>query len=737
MDVEPLTTETSRFVFPSVSSCFRAFVVTVFFLILASFRGVYAGDEIHGSADVSYRSTETKTAGKKDYTWSLDQVYNLGLTKEFTPKVNFTADLGINVTESVTETDDTKTDDTKTTRLYPDMRLNVTNEYFNADTGYRSDKKDVRTMASDEERLTTESWNTNFYTTLDKYPKVRLRYNQDMSYDDLPVHETNTQTNRFSGSADYAFRFLNFYYDYTNEISDNYVADSTRETNTHDGRIDFRKSFWSNKITSYGSYSINERETETEARGVEVREPKEESVLRGLYAPDPAPAILPYHDAVRDGTASINIGGGNTNQNIGLELHPDTEVELIYLYTEPPPSGFNENDFKWDVSSSNDNSTWTPITSGVIADYDTTENRFEIPFTKTPAQYFKVVNTTSPPGYNLNVKKIEAYSVTTYASYTTTEEVTTTETLQANLGFKPFDWLSFAYDLNQNEQKKETGADTTETKRSRHDISGLLGKGFQVHKYLEIRPQYQKRLEYEEEDSEDSEEETTHRSTDTYRLYFVSSPLETLDTDLSLNHWVLQEESETQSKTSSALLHIAAKLREGADLDIDGDITRSENLSTEPESTSTSKSIHSNLRLELTTVLTTEIEYNMNWSETETQAPSGDTTAHRTDAEVTFYWRPSHDFYFRGSYAVDRDEESGDETSRQNYNVNWLLTKKVQLSMDYAIQSNDTDKTNFSSDLSWNLSQMFTLRFGYDWSKQEADTKTETQTITANLSARF
>ena len=232
MDVEPLITETSRFVFPSVSSCFRAFVVTVFFLILASFRGVYAGDEIHGSADVSYRSSETKTPGKKDYTWSLDQVYNLGLTKEFTSKVNFTGDLGINVTESVTETDEKKT-----TRLYPDMRLNVSNEYFDADAGYRLDERglDILTAGTDEDRFTTESWNYNLYTRLEKYPRVRLRYNQDKSYDHLLVHETNTQTNRFSGGADYAFRFLNFYYDYTNEITENYVEDSSRETNIHDG----------------------------------------------------------------------------------------------------------------------------------------------------------------------------------------------------------------------------------------------------------------------------------------------------------------------------------------------------------------------------------------------------------------------------------------------------------------------------------------------------------------------
>jgi hypothetical protein len=195
----------------------------------------------------------------------------------------------------------------------------------------------------------------------------------------------------------------------------------------------------------------------------------------------------------------------------------------------------------------------------------------------------------------------------------------------------------------------------------------------------------------------------------------------------------LQEEAETQSRTSSALLHIAAELREGADLDIDGDITRSENLSTKSESIS--RSIHSNLRLELTSVLTTEIEYNMNYSETE--APSGDTTSRTSDAEVTLYWRPSHDFYFRGSYGVDRDEESGDETTRRNYNLNWLLTKKVQLSMDYTTNRNDTDETSFSSDLSWNLSQMFTFRFGYNWSQREADTKTEIQTVSADLSARF
>ena len=705
-------------------------------LTLCCFRGVYAGDEIRGSADLSYRATETKTAGKKDYTWSFDQLYNLGLAKEFTPKVNFTGDLGINITE---------TDATKTTRLYPDMRLNVSNEYFNANTGYRSDERglDVLTAGSDEERFTTESRNTNFYTKLEKYPKVRLRYNEDKNYDHLSDHKTNTQTDRFSGSADYAFRFLNFYYDYTNEISEDYVKDSTQDTNTHDGRIDFRKSFWGNKVASYGSYSINERKTETTARGDDISSDVERTATTGWYGegttPTAVPAAWTEETELIDkvfGVPSVNLNVSNY-QNIRIDLTRSYEVEKIYVYTTPDRT-IDKNDFNWTVYYSNDTdfTTWTPIPVNGTPDYDGDSQRFEILFDKTTAQYFRVVNTANDL-IDLYVTEIEAYGVTSQPAYTTAEDVTTTENLQANLAFRPFDWLSFAYDLNQNHRKtNEKATDTpttrTKTRRSRHNISGLLGKGFQVHKYLEVRPQYQKRLEYED-DSQTEPRTEISRSIDTFRVRFVSSPLETLDTDLSLNHWVLQEESKTQSRTSSALLHIAAELREGADLDIDGDITLSENLPNKSESIS--RSIHSNLRLELTSVLTTEIEYNMNYSETE--APSGDTTSRTSDAEVTLYWRPSHDFYFRGSYGVDRDEESGDETTRRNYNLNWLLTKKVQLSMDYTTNRNDTDETSFSSDLSWNLSQMFTFRFGYNWSQREADTKTEIQTVSADLSARF
>jgi hypothetical protein len=260
-------------------------------------------------------------------------------------------------------------------------------------------------------------------------------------------------------------------------------------------------------------------------------------------------------------------------------------------------------------------------------------------------------------------------------------------------------------------------------------VSGRIGKEFKAHKYLKIRPEYRRRQEYKY----DSETETKDNTTDTYLLHFLSSPLKTLDTDLLLNHTVSKEDGEIQSKSSSALFQVAAKLREGADLDVDVNITRSENPVSQSETTT--KYINSNLRLELTRMLTAEIEYGRNWTETEN--PSGGTTGQTSNAKTTFDWRPSRYFYFRASYGIDRDEQSGEETTQQQYNMNWLMSEKMRLGMGYTLNRNDTISSTYSSDLSWNLSRMFTLRFNYNWTCQEADLITETQTFTTNLSARF
>jgi hypothetical protein len=382
------------------------------------------------------------------------------------------------------------------------------------------------------------------------------------------------------------------------------------------------------------------------------------------------------------------------------------------------------------VYHSSDNLNWTQITSSANKEYDTINERFEISFTATTARYFKIVNTANDLN-NLYVTEIEALSYKTYAAFTTTETEQTTQNTQANIRYKPMDWLSFTYDFTQDEQK----TDSEKNRRQAHNMNCRAEREF--NKYISAWAQYGKRMEY------DSEAED--KITDTYLLHFLSSPLTTLNTDLSLNHTVSKEDGETQSKSSSALFQISAKLREGADLNLDANITHSENLASLSETTI--KSINSELRLELTRMLTAEIEYDTSWMETQQSEPDGDTTGKTSSARVILYWRPSHDFYFRGSCSIDKDT-AGLKTLQMQYNMNWLMTEKMQLSMGHTldegfdkfdicdIYNNDTLKSTYSADLSWNLSRIFTLRFNYNWSRQKED-MTETQTFITNLSASF
>ncbi len=688
--------------------------VSVMILYLAG--SAYGEDDIHGSAHLTHTSTDTKTDGDKTNTWRFTQVYNLGLSKRISPKVGFTADLDVNISES---------DEEKTTRLAPDLRLDVSNEFFDANTGYRLNERglEILTMSADEDRYTTESWNANLTTKSERYPTLELRYNVDKDYDHLAVHETDSKDTNFSGSLDYSLRFLNFNYEYRNNVADDYVRDLTQESDTHEGRVDFRKSFLDNKLTSSGSYSITNRETDTETEGQEVRVAEKETPQNGLFNDEtPVDGELPEDDSVINGTAGKNIGSGNSDFNIGLDLGTAKEIEEIRLLTENVLATISVREDIWEVYSSSDNTTWSLVTGSPNVDYDRIEDEYQISFNPTTDRYFKVVNTSSANDFNdVIVNRIEAYSYTTFQANTTTEQELTTKTLQASLGYRPMEWLSFTYDFTQD--KEERDPEDEDTRRDTHNVSGRVER--RLHKYVTTWAQYRRRW--------DNDSETEDTTTDTYLLHFLSSPLDTLDTDLSFNHTVSKEESKTQSRSSSALFQLAAQLREGADLDVDTNITRSENLDSDTETTT--KSVDSTLRLELTSMLTAELEYNRDW--TETERPDGDTTGRTSFAKTTFYWRPSQEFYFRGSYGIDRDEKTGDETTQQQYNVNWLMTEKMQLDMSYTLQDDDTDTSTYASDLSWDLSRVFTLRFGYDWSKQEADTTTETQTITTDLTARF
>ncbi|MBW2644916.1 MAG: hypothetical protein JRE23_01830, partial [Deltaproteobacteria bacterium] len=434
-------------------------------LVLILFQSAYA-DDISGSAQIYWQTTSTEEEHEKEKSWYLSQTYNLGLSKDVTPNISFSGDLGINTTES---------DDTKTTRMYPSFRLNLTNEYFDANGGYQLYERglEIFGMPSDETRRTNETWNTNLSTKSTSYPRLRFRYDKNRLYDHLSIHETDTRSERYEATADYTYQFLNFAVKHYKNVSDNFVADSTQTTTNDEGRVEFRQSFWDNRFSSSGSYRWTEQETESMTRRQDVRVSIERDRKVGLYDRDTTPTAdlltdtpLLIDDNIST-SAGINIGSnGNDYQNIGAELTSPEEIEEIWIYTDVEYTDNTNNPVRWDVYSSGDGTIWTSIATNATSEYVLSEKRFEISFPQTTASFFKVVNTTQASVVNLDVTEIRLFGYTTQAAHTTDTTTVTRENIIFNAGLRPVDWGVIQYDFTQDES--ETDPDSSKTRRYTH-----------------------------------------------------------------------------------------------------------------------------------------------------------------------------------------------------------------------------------------------------------------------------
>lgn len=327
--------------------------------------------------------------------------------------------------------------------------------------------------------------------------------------------------------------------------------------------------------------------------------------------------------------------------------------------------------------------------------------------------------------------------ITTSGTYTVTDtenedstSTGTTDTTRKDLFFdaglmlRPFNWsrISYNYGLDDTETDRNTGTDTEQTVQT-HNIS-IRGDA-RLHKHLKSWAQYQKRLEY------DSEGDDT--STDTFTLDFDSTPIETLNANLIFNHLINKTESETQTKTYSTLLHIIANIWEGVDLGVDGQINYTDNIVGDTDTLV--KSINSDLRLKLTKTLTTEINYTTQWTDTKS-SDGTETSTYNYTVGTDLYYRPVQSFYFKFTHELQKSKDTA-ASNRYTTNINWLMTEKLRLNLQYEVDKNSSEDTNFSSDLVWNMSKIFVLKFYYDWSRERDTTLTKSNTFTTIVSAKF
>lgn len=133
--------------------------------------------------------------------------------------------------------------------------------------------------------------------------------------------------------------------------------------------------------------------------------------VAGLAAIDPSPALgdLAAAPGLIDGdfdtplTPPIEIGGGNTFRNLGVDLgvrQPVTRLEIAV----DRPSGAQ---LAWEVYHSADNLIWEPIPA-VLATYDPALLRYTLRFGAFADRYFKAVNVSVNPATTVSVTEVRA-----------------------------------------------------------------------------------------------------------------------------------------------------------------------------------------------------------------------------------------------------------------------------------------------------------------------------------------
>lgn len=237
--------------------------LVVFLLILTLFQVAYAADSISLNFDGTMKSESKTIEGEKDAERTLNQVYHLDLRKDITSKIYFTAYAGANATEDTEETEET--DGTETTRLSPQFRLNIANDYFNANGGYLLNETGIDMFGihpTEQSRLTTETWTSNFSTKSVKYPNIRFRYDEQKNYDHFSVHSKDSLSKYYEILGDYTYKFVKFTLRHSKDKDYDYVKDTDDTTTVNEGRINFRESFWGNRITTSGTYTVTDTEKE-------------------------------------------------------------------------------------------------------------------------------------------------------------------------------------------------------------------------------------------------------------------------------------------------------------------------------------------------------------------------------------------------------------------------------------------------------------------------------------------
>ena len=677
-------------------------------IILYLLPSYYAsGQDISGSADISYNSSRTETDGEKNSSWNFFQSYYLNYNTYLTPAL--TPNLGIRYSRRDSDMQDGKS-------INPFINLGLTNEYLSGNLGYNYRKVE----SSNNPSLITSFWNTNLISRLEEWPILNFQYTETRQYDDLAEHEIDTKSTSLLSGVRYEFGIFDMMYNYMRSTSLDYLTDTDTKNNNHVSRLGMYKSFWDNRISISADGGYNYFDTTTtvpEAGEIEQMRRAEE----GFYGVDSSPehSTLSPAPGLIDRNYDTAVITAQEYMNIGLSLFYPQAVDTIYIYTNKDYSYdpvISSEVVEWAVYYTDEEiepKTWTCITSSALFSYNETYHRFEISFTPQEARHFKVVyypGTTSPA---FQVTEIEAYGL----QYVDRISETDTKTYTGNcaLSIRPLtDWTTSYY-------LSYYRTDTSPEEITNYTLSQGLNLTGDLSRYFLVTLSYQKTLSHR------VDKET---KVDTYAFNWRSNPLETLNTTLTLSHGKTKEDEELISKINTLTFNSIFMLWEGIDVNWDLNLTDTDNVRDDTESRSAYSDLY--LRALLTRRLSWDLGYNNGYQRTDNEE-----TTKTTSSEIysTLVYTPSSRLYGRIYVRYETEEES---RFSHEYSVGCFITSKVQINATSRFEyAEDKDEMSHSVDLNWNIASGTSFRTGYNYSHSSNDITRDTHNFYSRISISF
>jgi len=454
----------------------------------------------------------------------------------------------------------------------------------------------------------------------------------------------------------------------------------------------------------------------------------------------------------------INIGNdGKEFHNIGIQLFSSEKpVDTLFIYvnkdvTSPPSGDTNLTKIEnWRVFKSDSNEhLWAEITADIkevepIVDVLNNKFSYKIIFSNPQnARFFKVINKVKASINNVLVTEIEAYGTEEVSKTGKLTEVTTffSQGVNLNANMRATDRLSFSlnYFINRADQNPEsivasiggifanilTKSTTDKEERFRSNVTRTYGASstWMAHRLLTTTLRLQRNEAFDNKDETDI-------SSNTYSLVFSSSPLPTLDTNLSVIRSESYSFGEKQSINNLYLLSIGSRLYRNVNMITDIGYTQSRSYTTDTKSST--RSITGALDAPLTRKLYGSLTYGFSWRS------SDDSSSSSKDGSVILTYRPGRFINLSGSLRISAAD--GSRTTSEGFLVDWLPLPAIRLNLNY---QHSTSVDSLSGYGIWYITKFIDLRLTYSYTrdtnenKSETYKKLETYTYGGNLTCRF